>query len=128
MVWFGFSIDCGFFFFFLLFMLLICLGTVTKQNNTFFLVLRCQKYKENKTRKTQLNLWNTNKTKFSKRYDPILDFSSNTNWCKPCDHVVTSPTSKKDKSWKAKESGLIEVWHNENLSKGTNTIGIRTST
>jgi hypothetical protein len=44
----------------------------------FFFVLRRQKHKENKkTRKTQLNLWNTKKMKFSKGYDLILEPNSN---------------------------------------------------
>jgi hypothetical protein len=49
-----------------------------KMKQQFFFVLRRQKHKENKkTRKTQLNLWNTKKMKFSKGYDLILEPNSN---------------------------------------------------
>jgi len=44
------------------------------------------------------------------------------SWCKPRDHMVTQPTMKIEIwSWKVK-IGLIEVWHNENLLQGINTI------
>jgi hypothetical protein len=38
--------------------------------------------------------------------------------------MITLPTCKKDKSRKAKESGLIGVWHKDYLNQSTNTIGI----
>jgi hypothetical protein len=52
-----------------------------------------------------------------------LEPSFDTNWCESCDHVIMQPTIKIEIwSWKA-EIGLIGVWHNENLPRGTNTIG-----
>ena len=44
---------------------------------------------------------------------------------KPCDHVAMQSICKKGKSWKAKESGLIRVWHNKNLFQDTSIIEIR---
>jgi hypothetical protein len=46
-------------------------------------------------------------------------------WCEPRDHVVMQPIIKIE-IWSQKaEIGLIEVWHNENLPQGTNTIGMK---
>jgi hypothetical protein len=46
-------------------------------------------------------------------------------WCKPHDHMVTQPIIKIEIwSWKP-EISLIRVWHNENISQGTNTIGMK---
>jgi len=64
------------------------------------------------------------KTKITEGYDLVSEPSSDTNWCKPRDHVVTQPTIKIE-IWSQKaEIGLIGVWHNENLPQATNTIGL----
>jgi len=44
--------------------------------------------------------------------DLLITWSSNPQW-------------RWYNSWKAKKSGLIGMWHNENLSQGTNIVGIR---
>ena len=56
----------------------------------------------------------------------LLEPSSDINWCGPHDQVVTQPSLKIEifLSWKA-ERGLIGVWHNENLSQGTNTTRMK---
>jgi len=38
---------------------------------------------------------------------------------------LSNPQQRWYSSWKAKESSLIRVWYNENLSQDTNIIGIR---
>jgi hypothetical protein len=62
------------------------------------------------------------KMKITKGYDLIFEPSSDTNWCKPCDHVVMQPTIKIEIWSRKAEIGLIGVWHNENMPQGTNTI------
>jgi hypothetical protein len=53
------------------------------------------------------------------KLDPYL-----TIWCEPRDHVVTQPAIKIEIWSRKAEIGLIGVWHNGNLSQGTNTIGL----
>jgi hypothetical protein len=52
-----------------------------------------------------------------------MEPSSDTKWCEPRDHVVTQPTRKDINSRKPSKSGLIGVWHKDNLYLGTSTIG-----
>jgi len=68
---------------------MICLGTVVKWNHTYFLYTKMPKTeREEEEWKTQLNLWNTKKTKFSERYDLISEPSSDTKLYEPYDHVT----------------------------------------
>jgi hypothetical protein len=46
----------------------------------------------------------------------LMEPSSDTKWYEPHDHMVTPIPRKPSKS------GLIEVWHKDNLYLGTNTI------
>ena len=62
--------------------------------------------------------------KITEGYDLVSEPSSDTNWCKPRDHVVTQPTLKIEIWSRKAEIGLIGVWHNGNLPQGTNTIGL----
>jgi len=48
--------------------------------------------------------------------------SSDTKWCEPRDHVVTQPTHKDTIPGKPSKSGLIRVWHKDNLYLGTSII------
>jgi hypothetical protein len=44
-------------------------------------------------------------------------------WCEPRDHMVTQPTRKDTIPGKPSKSGLIGVWHKDNLYLDTSTIG-----
>jgi hypothetical protein len=73
------------------------------------------------------NLTNIRKTKIAKWYYLFSEPSSDTNWRESHDQVVMQPTIKNEIwSWKAKR-GLIGVRHNENLSQGTNIIGMKSN-
>jgi hypothetical protein len=124
MVWFGFSIGCGFFFF------TFYVTDIFRDNNkrkkiSFFRYQDAKNTKRKKNWKTQLNLWNIKKIKFSERYDQILKPSCDINWCEPHSHATYNKIdneSSKDKTC------LTRVWHNGNLSQGTSTIGIKSPT
>jgi hypothetical protein len=75
----------------------------------------------------RLSSWTRSTRIASRRYlffDKSFFSSLESHWCESRDHVVTQPTIKIE-IWSRKvEIGLIGVWHNGNLSQGTNTIGI----
>ena len=48
-------------------------------------------------------------------------------WCEPYDFVVMQPTIKIEIWSRKAENGMVGMWHNENLSQGTNTLGIESN-
>jgi hypothetical protein len=94
-------------------MLLIWESNKIKYNFFFFL-------DDTDTENKKMNDANTEKLN-----DIVSEPSSDTNWCKPHDHVVTQPTIKIEIWSRKAEIGLIGVWHNGNLPQGTNTIGMK---
>jgi hypothetical protein len=94
-------------------MLLIWESNKIKYNFFFFL-------DDTDTENKKMNDANTEKLN-----DIVSEPSSDTNWCKPRDHVVTQPTIKIEIWSRKAEIGLIGVWHNGNLPQGTNTIGMK---
>ena len=115
--------------FFFLFNILIWLETVTRWNITlFFLFIFCLDDADTKNKKMDTNTeklkGTLNKTKITEGYDLVWEPSSDINWCKPRDYVVTQPTIKIEIWSRKAEIGLIGVWHNGNLPQGINTIGL----
>ena len=108
------------------FNILIWLETVTTTNTppVFF----CSDDADTKNKKMDANTeklkGTLKKTKITEGYDLVSEYSSDTNWCEPRDHVVTQPTIKIEIWSRKAEIGLIGVWHNGNLPQGTNTIGL----
>jgi hypothetical protein len=91
----------------------------------------CRKFKEKKkldTKKMFLFYFAESinkKRKFQKYITWLMESSSDTKWCEPHDHVVTTHTQRHQIPRKPSKSGLIEVWHKDNLYLGTSTIGNR---
>jgi hypothetical protein len=64
------------------------------------------------------------KRKFQQDITLLMELGSNTKWCEPLEHAVKQPTRKDIKfPEKPSKSGLIGVWHKDNLYLGTNNIG-----
>jgi hypothetical protein len=49
-------------------------------------------------------------------------------WYEPRDHMVMQPIKRLTTNSRKRETCLIGVWNNRNISQGSNTIGIRTPT
>ena len=96
--------------------------------NDFFFIM-CRKFKEKKkldTKKMFLFYFAESinkKRKFQKYITWLMESSSDTKWCEPHDHVVTTHTQRHQIPRKPIKSGLIRVRHKDNLYLGTNTIG-----
>jgi len=85
--------------------------TVTEWNNNFFYLPQIQGEEEIWT----LRNFSRNNKKFFFQKDIIrlMELSSDTKWCEHHDHVENITCI----------SGLIEVWHKDNMYLGTSTIG-----